>query len=122
MHCSDEDQNHSHQLVKVPSLGKFEAAATALDHKETNDCFVPVCSDCGAPMKPHTKLADEPYGERYYRADTVKSLVERADCLLVVGSSLKTDLCQQITSHFCNNDLPVIEVNVSKNTNRGKSI
>lgn len=87
MHCSNEEELHSHNLVKMPSLETFR------DHLESKGkMLVPQCVECGGNqnMKPHCMFFDESYNERYYRMDTVKKFLENADCALIIGTSLET--------------------------------
>lgn len=73
-------------------------------------------------MKPHTMFFDEAYSEHYYHKDTVMDLVRKSDCLLVIGSSVQTNLVKQIVANFLENELPVIEVNLESQIGRGHNI
>ena len=73
-------------------------------------------------MKPHSMFFDEVYSEHYYRKDTVMNFVEEADCLIVVGTALATNLAKQIVCKLLNKELPVIEINMESSINRGNNI
>lgn len=96
MHCTNEEEPHSHKMVKAPSLKDFEDAYAAAPEKRLttedgithNFCLVPKCEECGAPMKPHVMFFDESYNEHYYRRETIDSFVQESDCLIVVGTAL----------------------------------
>lgn len=113
----------------MPSLDEFEAAiqenpnkTVIVDGVEQNWCLVPKCPDCGAEMKPHTMFTDEAFSEHYYQRDTVLDLVKKSDCLVVIGSSVKTNLAKQIVANFLDNELPVIEINLESQIGRGRNI
>lgn len=80
MHCSFEEDEHSHRLFEAPNL--------------TTDSELPRCTMCDAPMKPHCLFFDEAYSEHYYKNDTVLKYVESSDCLVIVGTSLSTSLAK----------------------------
>ena len=134
MHCSDETQDHSQNLVPTPRLEEFEAAeAEAKSRGEffitdpesgltQNYCHVPKCTECGAPMKLHCMFFDECYSEHYYRSDSVDSFLQESDCLIVVGTALATGFAQRITAHHLAKELPVIEVNLETSIDRGNNI
>ena len=73
-------------------------------------------------MKPHCMFFDETYSEHYYRQDTVKQFCEEADCLIVAGTALATNLAKRIVSIFLEKELPVIEINIESSINVGYNI
>lgn len=73
-------------------------------------------------MKPHCMFFDESYNEHYYRRDTVYAQLEKADCLIVVGTALQTNLAVNIVSDFLHRELPVIEVNLESAITRGHTM
>lgn len=84
MHCSDETQAHAKILHKCPSLSEVKDKSN----------HVPLCKECGKPMKPHSMFFDEEYSEHFYRKDTVKAFYETADCLIVTGTALATNFAR----------------------------
>ena len=63
-------------------------------------------------MKPHSMFFDEKYSEHYYRMSTVENFVADADCLVVVVTSLATNLALKIVNKFLDKEKLVIEVNL----------
>ena len=63
-------------------------------------------------MKPHCMFFDEVYSEHFYRSDTVSDFADSADCLVVVGTALATNLAKKIVAKFLAKEQPVIEVNL----------
>ena len=49
MHCSKEKEAHSRKFFKVPLNEGLSSKVT----------LIPVCSECGANMKPHEMFFDE---------------------------------------------------------------
>ena len=78
-------------MFKAPSFEEFEAFAASAPERHV---LVPKCSECQAPMKPHSMFFDEAYSEHYYRKDSVDSFVEQADVLVVVGTALATTMAK----------------------------
>jgi NAD-dependent SIR2 family protein deacetylase len=78
MHCSDEEKDCSRQFYMAPTLSDVT--------DRTN--HVPVCSVCGANMKPHAMFFDESYSEHYYRDRTTNDAAEEIDALIVIGTAL----------------------------------
>ena len=112
MHCSDEEQEHSKVFYRSPKLEDVK--------DKTN--FVPLCSECGANMKPHCMFFDEAYSEHYYRKETVEKFMETADCLIVAGTALATNFAKRIVATFLEKELPVIEINIESAINVGNNI
>ena len=109
MHCSNELL--SCQNVFYP-LQRWDKVA-----KPDSPDYVPKCSVCSSPMKPHTMFFDEMYSEKFYRAETVYKFAEEADCLIVVGTTLLTGMASNIASAFVFAGKPIIEVNLSSFVN-----
>lgn len=65
---------------------------------------------------------DETYSEHYYRVDTVKAFCEEADCLIVAGTALATNLAKKLVAAFLEKELPVIEINIESSINVGNNI
>ena len=102
MHCSDEEADHSRKFYACP---KPEEVKDKTNH-------VPLCGECGIPMKPHSMFFDESYSEHYYRKQTVDNFVQQADCLIVIGTALATSYAARIVGSFLAEEKPVIEVNL----------
>lgn len=71
----------------------------------------PFCPNCREIMRPNVLLFDETYNERYYKAETVLSLTRKMDCLLIIGTSLQTNLPSQIVMVGLQRGIPLIEIN-----------
>ena len=73
-------------------------------------------------MKPNSLFFDEAYSETYHRKDTVIKFVDECDCLVIIGSSLQTNLSKQIVSTLLDKELPVIEINAESAIDRGYNL
>jgi NAD-dependent deacetylase len=62
-------------------------------------------------MRPHILFFDESYNEKYYRQDTVKESYEKSDCLIIIGTSIETNLTTRLVGSFVERNLPIIEIN-----------
>jgi len=104
MHCSDEDKECSTKFYNAPHLSEVV--------DKTN--HVPLCKECGKPMKPHCMFFDECYSEKYYRDVTVRDIEElKMDCLIVVGTALATGGAKRIVMKTLERmEIPVIEINL----------
>ena len=65
---------------------------------------------------------DETYSEHYYRKTTVENFLEKADCLIVVGTALATNFAKRIVIDMLEKELPVIEVNLESAINVGNNV
>ncbi len=71
------------------------------------DCGkVPLCTKCNTPVRPNVCL----YGEMVDNAVMTRAAleVEKADVLLVLGTNLKTYLCEQLTGYYKGDKLILI--------------
>ena len=74
---------------------------------------IPMCPACEGLARPHILLFDESYEEKWYKSDTASRAAEEADCLLVLGTQLKTGLASRAVKSACRRpNTVVIEVNV----------
>ncbi|TNV72520.1 hypothetical protein FGO68_gene9628 [Halteria grandinella] len=75
---------------------------------------MPLCKECGKPMKPHAMFFDEQYSEELYKSETVRNFVEnKMDALIVVGTALQTSYAKMIVNKaLLKLEIPVIEVNI----------
>ena len=74
---------------------------------------IPMCPACEGLARPHILLFDENYEEKWYKSDTAAQAAEEADCLLVLGTQLKTGLANRAVRRACRKPgTLVIEVNV----------
>ena len=63
---------------------------------------------------------DETYSEQWYRSETVRTYLDKTDCLLVVGTALQTSLARMIVNSCLNRaEIPVIEVNIESSIPKG---
>ena len=79
---------------------------------ENGTTGVPVCTHCGSSMRPHVLWMDEFYDEENYKFTTVKRLGEEMDALLVVGTTLQTNLPNQLVNYAYYKKIPTIAVNL----------
>lgn len=111
MHCSDEDKECSKKFYRGPEMHEVV--------DRTN--HVPLCKECGAPMKPHCMFFDECYSECYYRQKTMAEIEdEKMDCLIVIGTALQTGGARRMVNNALKRqDIPVIEVNIEPMIDEG---
>ena len=114
MHCSNEKLSCANIFYPIQRWDKVA--------KSDSPHYVPKCSNCSSPMKPHTMFFDEMYSEKFYRAKTVYDFVENSDCLVVVGTTLLTGMASNIVSSFVFSGKPVIEINLSSFVNQGLNL
>ena len=130
MHCSNEDNQCSHKIVPAPTLQDLDAAYDAAPVKEftnvegfqQNFCKIPVCEECGAPMKPHVMYFDETYNEHYYRAETIQDYVANTDIMILVGTAIETSMCKRLVVNTLEKEIPIIEINMESAINRGHNL
>lgn len=91
-------------------------------YKENSKVFVPKCQLCESPMKPHCMFFDETYSEHYYRKETVEKFLEKADCLVVVGTALATNFAKKIAVEMLDRECPVVEINLESAINVGHNV
>ena len=98
-------------LVDLPDFGVREKDTpfTSADRDRLT------CEKCGAWLRPHVLWFDEYYDEEHYRADSAMAAAERADLLLVVGTSGATNLPMQIGRVAFQRDVAVVDVNPDSN-------
>jgi NAD-dependent deacetylase len=73
------------------------------------------CPGCGGWLRPHVLWFDECYDEENYRMDTALGAAERADLLLVVGTSGATNLPMQIGELAWRRGIAMVDVNPEDN-------
>jgi len=59
-----------------------------------------VCPRCGSLARPHVLWFDESYNEHHFRAESALRWADRADLLIVIGTSGATTLPMQIGEIF----------------------
>lgn len=69
------------------------------------------CPHCKALTRPHVLLFDEMYDEGWYRYQSTLAAVQKADLLLVVGTSGATNLPGQVVARAAQRGLPIVEIN-----------
>lgn len=73
---------------------------------------LPKCPKCNGLARPHTLFFDESYNEEYYFVNTIKESVENSmDCIVVIGTTLETNLSSTIVSHAIHAEKLIIEIN-----------
>lgn len=73
------------------------------------------CPRCGGWLRPHVLWFDEAYDEANYRFDSTLQAAERADLLLVVGTSGATNLPLQVGVRAWQRGIPIVDVNPHEN-------
>jgi NAD-dependent deacetylase len=72
---------------------------------------VPKCPTCGENARPHVLWFDEFYDEEFYNFRTVLEKGENIDALMIVGSTLQTNLPRRLFEFAYFKELPIIEIN-----------
>jgi NAD-dependent deacetylase len=74
---------------------------------------IPMCPSCEGLARPHILLFDESYEEKWYKSTSAEQAAANADCILVLGTQLKTGLANRVVREACKRpNTLVIEVNV----------
>lgn len=73
------------------------------------------CPGCGGWMRPHVLWFDETYDERCYRFESALRAAERADMLLVVGTSGATSLPLHVGTIAARRGAAIVDVNPEEN-------
>ena len=79
--------------------------------KETLETEFPICSKCGDNMRPNILWFDESYNEKIYRKETVKNFSDDIDAIVVIGTTLETNLANMLVMKALERDQLVIEIN-----------
>lgn len=61
--------------------------------------------------RPHVLFFDESYNEKYYKSETVMNRIAVMDCLVVIGTTLETNLASKIVETAVGNDILIVEIN-----------
>lgn len=69
------------------------------------------CPQCGDYMRPHVLWFDESYNEIYFRRDSSMRRVEEADGMLVIGTSLQTNLPKKLVRRAIERGIPMLYIN-----------
>ncbi|MCC7384560.1 MAG: RNA polymerase subunit sigma [Deltaproteobacteria bacterium] len=69
------------------------------------------CGACGAPSRPHILWFDEHYDEENYRLESSLEAAERADLLIIIGTSGATQLPNQVAALVARQGGAVVAVN-----------
>jgi NAD-dependent deacetylase len=70
------------------------------------------CASCSGWMRPHVLWFDEYYDELHYRSESALAAAERAELLVVVGTTGATTLPMVIANRCSLRGVPIIDVNV----------
>ncbi len=106
--CADECGLGVVDLPRFPQRGKDDAL-TAAERARL------ACPRCGGWLRPHVLWFDECYDEEHYRMDSALRAAERADLLLVVGTSGATNLPTQIGRVAYQRGAALVDVNPEEN-------
>ena len=113
MHCSEEEKECGRNFYLAPTLK---------DVKDRTN-HVPLCKDCGAPMKPHAMFFDESYSEHYYRDATNREWEQSMDALIVIGTALATGGARSLVNRALGKkEIPVFEFNMEPCLDEGYAI
>jgi len=69
------------------------------------------CPKCNKLARPHVLWFDESYDEPLYKWDSTLKASKKMDCLLLIGTTLQTNLPSRLVSIANTNKVPVIEIN-----------
>lgn len=86
----------------------------------TNDLYpipldenaIPTCPKCSAITRPHVLWFDEFYNEEFFNYRTVLLSSNDIDMLLIIGTTLQTNLPYQIFHNSIVRSIPIIEINI----------
>jgi NAD-dependent deacetylase len=99
------------ELIPMPDMGRRdgETPFTDADRRRLS------CPRCRGWLRPHVLWFDETYDEQWYRMDSALRAADRADLLLVVGTSGATNLPMQIGEIAWRRGIAVVDVNPEDN-------
>jgi NAD-dependent deacetylase len=99
------------ELIAMPDMGDRddETPFTDADRSKLS------CPRCKGWLRPHVLWFDEYYDEQWYRMESALRAAERADLLLVVGTSGATNLPMQIGEIAWRRGIAVVDVNPEDN-------
>jgi len=99
------------ELLPMPDMGPRggQTPFTAADRERLT------CPGCGSWLRPHVLWFDEYYDEQYYRMQSALRAADRADLLLVVGTSGATNLPSQIGDLAWRRGIAFVDVNPEDN-------
>ena len=103
MHCSNEKQKHSNDLLVAPTpdeAGTYRENLPYFGTKPRDKILIPKCLKCGGVMKPHCNYSDKAYTITYSRSKAMFEFVDNSDCLLVIGTGLETSFTKSIIEAF----------------------
>lgn len=108
MRCARECRQ---QIWPLPEGISAKTQDTPITSSETNRLH---CPFCGGWTRPHVLWFDESYNEHYYRAESALGAADRAELLLVVGTSGATNLPNRIVYQVARRGGTIIEVNIAR--------
>jgi NAD-dependent deacetylase len=106
--CADEC---TLDLFPMPDMGRRDGETPFTDA----DRAVLSCPRCGGWLRPHVLWFDEYYDEHWYRMQSALRAADRADLLLVVGTSGATNLPSQIGDIAWRRGIAMVDVNPEDN-------
>ncbi|MHA1990019.1 MAG: SIR2 family NAD-dependent protein deacylase [Candidatus Hodarchaeales archaeon] len=72
---------------------------------------LPKCPNCGELTRPHVLWFDETYNETYFKFNSSHELANTLDLLFVIGTTLQTNLPDQIVTRCISRGIPIIDIN-----------
>jgi NAD-dependent deacetylase len=106
--CADEC---TPDLIPIPDMGVRDGQTPFTDADRARLS----CPRCGAWLRPHVLWFDEYYDEHWYRMQSALRAADRADLLLVVGTSGATNLPSQIGDIAWRRGIAMVDVNPEDN-------
>ena len=91
----------------------YEDCSTNLTPIPEGETGVPKCPNCGENMRPHVLWFDEFYDEDYYKFRSVLELGSKMDALLLVGTTLQTNLPMKLFEQAYFKQAPMIEIDIN---------
>jgi NAD-dependent deacetylase len=106
--CADECTT---DLFPMPEMGERDGETPFTDADRARLS----CPRCGGWLRPHVLWFDEYYDEHWYRMQSALRAADRADLLLVVGTSGATNLPSQIGDIAWRRGIAMVDVNPEDN-------
>jgi NAD-dependent deacetylase len=98
-------------LFPMPEMGERDGETPLTDADRSRLS----CPRCGGWLRPHVLWFDEYYDEHWYRMQSALRAADRADLLLVVGTSGATNLPSQIGDIAWRRGIAMVDVNPEDN-------
>lgn len=69
---------------------------------------IPSCPLCGHKARPHVLWFDESYNEQFYKYNSAMNLVRECDLLIIIGTTLQTNLPYKMVVMAEQRNIPII--------------